>query len=203
MQNVDTAIDTWRRWGRSALQPAKHGHVENVSSRFIHAPVFRGNRTVAQMLKKFRPFYSTRRFISVFTRFRHWSTSWARWFRSTPSHPIPLWSVIIFSSHLRLDLLNKIMFSGFHIKVLCVFLISPMYAICLNHLTVVLNTQIYFIKRSIMKLLNLWSSDQTSWLQILRSWVPFPALPDFLRSSGSGTGSTQPREYNWWATWME
>jgi hypothetical protein len=23
-----------------------------------------------------------------------------------------------------------------------------------------------------------------------------PALPDFLRSSGSGTGSTQPREYN-------
>jgi hypothetical protein len=24
-----------------------------------------------------------------------------------------------------------------------------------------------------------------------------PALPDFLSSSGSGTGSTQPREYNW------
>jgi hypothetical protein len=24
----------------------------------------------------------------------------------------------------------------------------------------------------------------------------FPALPDFLRSSGSGTRSTQPREYN-------
>jgi hypothetical protein len=26
--------------------------------------------------------------------------------------------------------------------------------------------------------------------------VRFPALPDFLRSSGSGTGFTQPREYN-------
>jgi hypothetical protein len=26
--------------------------------------------------------------------------------------------------------------------------------------------------------------------------VPFPALQDFLRSSESGTGSTQPREYN-------
>jgi hypothetical protein len=26
--------------------------------------------------------------------------------------------------------------------------------------------------------------------------VRFPALPDFLRSSGSGTGSTQPPEYN-------
>jgi hypothetical protein len=26
--------------------------------------------------------------------------------------------------------------------------------------------------------------------------VRFPALPDFMRSSGSGTGSTQPREYS-------
>jgi hypothetical protein len=26
--------------------------------------------------------------------------------------------------------------------------------------------------------------------------VRFPALPDFLKSTGSGTGSTQPREYN-------
>jgi hypothetical protein len=40
----------------------------------------------------------------------------------------------------------------------------------------------------------LWSSGQSSWLQIQRSLVSFPALPDFLRSSGSGTGSTQPRE---------
>jgi hypothetical protein len=30
--------------------------------------------------------------------------------------------------------------------------------------------------------------------------VRFPALPDFLRSSGSGTGSTQPRGYNRGAT---
>jgi hypothetical protein len=26
--------------------------------------------------------------------------------------------------------------------------------------------------------------------------VRFPALPDFLRSSGSGTGSSQPRDFN-------
>jgi hypothetical protein len=38
----------------------------------------------------------------------------------------------------------------------------------------------------------LWSSGQSSWLQTQRSGVPFPALPDFLSSSGSGTGSTQP-----------
>ena len=40
----------------------------------------------------------------------------------------------------------------------------------------------------------LWSSGQRFWLQIQRSRVRFPALPDFLSSSGSGTGSTQPRE---------
>jgi hypothetical protein len=43
----------------------------------------------------------------------------------------------------------------------------------------------------------LWSSDQRSWLQIQKSQVRFPALQDFLRSSGSGTGSTQPRELRW------
>jgi hypothetical protein len=35
----------------------------------------------------------------------------------------------------------------------------------------------------------------------LRSRVRFPALPDFLSSFGSGTGSTQPREDKWGATW--
>jgi hypothetical protein len=33
--------------------------------------------------------------------------------------------------------------------------------------------------------------------------VRFPALPAFLRSSGSGAGSTQPRDYNWGATWSK
>jgi hypothetical protein len=42
----------------------------------------------------------------------------------------------------------------------------------------------------------LWSSGQSFWLQIQRSRVRFPALPYFLSSSRSGTGSTQPREVN-------
>jgi hypothetical protein len=33
--------------------------------------------------------------------------------------------------------------------------------------------------------------------------IPGAALPDFLRSSRSGTGSTEPHEYNWGATCME
>jgi hypothetical protein len=49
-------------------------------------------------------------------------------------------------------------------------------------------------------LIPLWSSGQSSWLQIQRSRVPFPALPDFLRSVGSGRGSTQLRVYNCVAT---
>jgi hypothetical protein len=46
----------------------------------------------------------------------------------------------------------------------------------------------------------LWSSGQSSWLQIQRFWIQFPALPDFLRSNGSGTGPTQPREVDRGAT---
>jgi hypothetical protein len=37
----------------------------------------------------------------------------------------------------------------------------------------------------------LWSSGRCFWLQVQRSQVRFPALPDFLVSSGSGTGSTR------------
>jgi hypothetical protein len=40
----------------------------------------------------------------------------------------------------------------------------------------------------------LWSSRQSSWLLTQRSRVRFPTLRNFLRSSGSGTGSTKPRE---------
>jgi hypothetical protein len=36
-----------------------------------------------------------------------------------------------------------------------------------------------------------------------RGRVRFTAVPDFLRSSGSGTGSTQPLEYNWGTTWKK
>jgi hypothetical protein len=42
----------------------------------------------------------------------------------------------------------------------------------------------------------MWSSGQSSWLR-------FPALPDFLRSNGSATGSTHPRVYNFGATWKK
>jgi len=35
-------------------------------------------------------FYDTQMFISMFTRARHWSLSWARWIRSTAYHPLSI-----------------------------------------------------------------------------------------------------------------
>jgi hypothetical protein len=50
---------------------------------------------------------------------------------------------------------------------------------------------------------SLWSSGQSSWLQIQRSRVPFPELPDFLKSSGSGSECTGPHKENWGVTWKK
>jgi hypothetical protein len=47
----------------------------------------------------------------------------------------------------------------------------------------------------------LWSSGQSSWLQIRRPG--FDSRHYQKKSSGSGTRSTQPREYNWGATWKK
>ena len=55
---------------------------------------------------------------------------------------------------------------------------------------------VFWISLQLVSRPPLWSSGQSFWLQIQRSRVRFPALPDFLSSSGSGTGSTQPREVN-------
>jgi hypothetical protein len=49
------------------------------------------------LVKKFRAFYGTRRFIPVFTRARHRSLSWARWIQATSSHIISSGHVL--SSH--------------------------------------------------------------------------------------------------------
>jgi hypothetical protein len=50
---------------------------------------------------------------------------------------------------------------------------------------------------------NLWSNGQSSRLQIQWFRFRFQALPDFLSGNGSVTGSVQPREDNWGATWKK
>jgi len=41
---------------------------------------------------------------TVYTKARHWSLSCARCIESTPSHLIPLWSILLLSCHLCLGL---------------------------------------------------------------------------------------------------
>jgi hypothetical protein len=53
--------------------------------------------------QKFPALYGTRRFITVSTRARHWTLSWAKWIQSTVSHSNSLISTLILSSHLYLD----------------------------------------------------------------------------------------------------
>jgi hypothetical protein len=64
----------------------------------------------AQLVKKFRVFYGIRRFITVFTRTRQWSLSWARWFLGHIPNHISLRCMLILSSHLCL---------GIPINILC------------------------------------------------------------------------------------
>jgi hypothetical protein len=68
-----------------------------------------------QPVKKFPTFYGTRRFITALSSARHLSQSRARSMQST-SHPASWTSIIILSSHLCLDLPNRLFPSGLPIK---------------------------------------------------------------------------------------
>ena len=59
---------------------------------------------VCEVLEIFPAFRGTRSFITMFTRARHLSLSWATLMQSTPSHPFYLRSILIHSFHRRLGL---------------------------------------------------------------------------------------------------
>jgi len=84
------------------------------------------NVLVSQVVKKFPALYGTRKFITMFTRVRHWSLSWVKCVRSTPSNPISLRSSLILSFHVRLGLPSSLFHSGLPTTILCIFLICPM-----------------------------------------------------------------------------
>jgi hypothetical protein len=62
---------------------------------------------VPQLVKNIPLSYGTRRFITVFTKARHWTLSWASRIQFAPSIPISLRSILMLSSHLRLGLPNQ------------------------------------------------------------------------------------------------
>jgi len=59
---------------------------------------------ITQLVKKFSTFYGTHMFVTMFTRARHWSLSWAGYIQSTTSHPLYLISILILSPHLCVGL---------------------------------------------------------------------------------------------------
>ena len=59
--------------------------------------------TGLQLVKKSPSFYGTRRFITAFTSFRHPSLSWASPTQSTCPQPTSCRSILILSTHLRLE----------------------------------------------------------------------------------------------------
>jgi len=67
----------------------------------LHAAQPLDKLTVTQLLKKVPGVYATRRLITVFTTISLWTLSWSRRIQSKPSHAVPLRSILILSSHLR------------------------------------------------------------------------------------------------------
>ena len=76
------------------------------------------NLTGFQLVKKFTPFYETRRFITPFTSARYLSLSWASLIQSIPPHPTFWRSSLILSFHLRLGFSSGLFPTGFPTKTL-------------------------------------------------------------------------------------
>ena len=101
--------------------------------------------TGLQLVKKFPAFHGTRRVITALTSVRHPSLSWASPIQSIYPHPTSWRSILILSTHLRLDLPSGLLPSGFSTKTLYTPLSSPIRATCPAHL-ILLN----FITRTIL-----------------------------------------------------
>ena len=93
----------------------------------------------------------------------------------------------IFSSHLAID--EKMGIPAVDAEPHCHFIVK-----LLKHTHTHAHIYIYICVCVCLCGPPLCSSGQSFWLQIQRSRVRSPALLDFLSNSGSGTGSSQPRE---------
>jgi len=98
--------------------------------------VFLEKLTVTHPFKKLSSSYGTRRFITVFTRPRHWPFYWALCIPFTFSDPISLRFIPILSFLLYLALLSGLFPSDFPTKILYAFLISAIQAIWHIHLII-------------------------------------------------------------------
>jgi hypothetical protein len=104
-------------------------------------------------VNKFPAFYRTWRFITVFTRPRHWSLSWVRCIQTTSSNPISGRSSLILSFRLPLALQSGLFPSAFWTKY-CIHHNSPTHAICpaplnsLDLITLIIHGEAYMLRSS-------------------------------------------------------
>jgi len=101
--------------------------------------------TGLQLVKKFRSFHETRKFITALTSVRHLSLSWVSPIQSIYPHPTSWRSILILSTHLRLGHPGGLLPSGFPTKTLYTPLSSPIRATCPAHLIL-----LDFITRTIL-----------------------------------------------------
>ena len=81
----------------------------------FHTPLYRvllQKLTGLQLVKKFPAFHGTWRFITALTSARHLSLTWASPIQSIYTHPTSWRSIILLSTHLRLDLPTGLFPSG-------------------------------------------------------------------------------------------
>ena len=141
----------------------------------LHAAVFLEKLTGLQLVKKFPAFYGTRRFITALTSARHLSLSWTSSIQSIPPHPTSWRSILMLSSHLRMDLPSGLFPSGFLTKNLYTPLFSPISATCSAHIIL-----LYFITRTILG--EEYRSFSCSICSFLHSPVTSSLLGKYLRS---------------------
>ena len=106
-------------------------------------PSWEANRS--HLVKKFLPFYGTRRFITAFTNARHVSLSWASSNQSMPQNSTSWRSILILLTPLSLWLPSGLISSRYPTKTLYTLLLSPIHATCHTHLIL-----LEFITRKIL-----------------------------------------------------
>ena len=107
---VATLKPQYKKWGQRRRRPlifSNDCHLHSYIHTYLLTPwsrVVLEKLTDSQLVKKFPAFYRTRIFITAFTSARHLSIFWASSIQFIPPLPTSWRSILILSSHLRLDL---------------------------------------------------------------------------------------------------